>query len=264
MIQATVYGLNIHLQRVDEKLEEFSISSSQPSGINLADEKAVTEQCLRICEDSKQFLESIRRSSVLEVHEAIEDRHHDSFEAQLLTRQALDENRNSFAHIISQLRSRLESVVSENSPENNRERSRLLDDINASKQCLEICKVASEVSSQKIYRVGEVVADGDSDQVVANTLADIFDVRKAISKGRSAQLVGSMSGEDLRFLAEKRYESRFGAFVSEPNPPSHPIRTIHTEQETKLPSRQTNSVPNAPPRPKHEKPSSNEFRKRAD
>jgi hypothetical protein len=264
MIQATVHDLNIHLQRVDEKLEDFSISSLQPSGINLADEKAVTKQCLRICEDSKQFLESIRRSSVLEVHEAIEDRHHDGFEAQLLTRQALDENRDSFANIISQLRSRLESLVFENSPENNKERSRLLDDINASKQCLEICKVASEVSSQKIYKVGEVIADGDSDQVVANTLADLFDVRKAISKGRSAQLVGSMSGEDLRFLAEKRYESRFGAFVSEPNSPSHPTRTSHTEQETKLPSRQTNPVSNAPPRPKHEKPSPNEFRKRID
>jgi hypothetical protein len=264
MIQNTVHDLNIHLQRVDEKLADFSISSSQTPGINLADEKAVTKQCLRICEDSKQFLESMRRSSVLEVNDAVEDHHHDSFEAQLLTRQALDENRDRFVNIISHLRSRLESQVFENSPENKKERSRLLDDINTSKQCLEICKVASEVSSQKIYRVGEVIADGDSDQVVANTLADLFDVKKAISKDRSAQLVGSMSGEDLRFLAEKRYESRFGAFVSGTNPPNHPTRTVHMEYDTNLTSRQTNPVSNAPPGPKHEKPSSNEFRKRTD
>lgn len=264
MIQDTVHDLNIHLQRVDDKLEDFSLSSSQTSGINLADEKAVTQQCLRICEDSKQFLESIRRSSVLEVHDATEDHHHDNFTAQLLTRQTLDENRDSFVNIISQLRSRLASIVSENSPENNKERSRLLDDINASKQCLEICKVASEVSSQKIYRVGEVIADEESDQVVANTLADMFDVKKAISKGRSAQLVGSMSGEDLRFLADKRYGSKFGAFAPEPNSPNHPTRTVRTEQETEFTSRQTNPVSNTPPKPKHEKPSSNEFRKRMD
>jgi hypothetical protein len=120
------------------------------------------------------------------------------------------------------------------------------------------------VSSQKVYRVGEVIADGDSDQVVANTLADLFDVKRAISKDRSAQLVGSMSGEDLRFLAEKRYESRFGAFVPERNPPIHPIQAVHMEQDTELTSRQTNPVSNAPPRPKHEKLSCNEFRKKVD
>ncbi|KAH7406617.1 hypothetical protein DE146DRAFT_398656 [Phaeosphaeria sp. MPI-PUGE-AT-0046c] len=264
MIQNTMHDLNIHLQRVDEKLKDFSISSSQTSGINLSDEKAVTKQCLRICEDSQQFLESLRKSSVLGVHEAVEDQHHDSFEAQLLTRQLLDTNRDGFINIITQLRSRLEFLVFENSPENNQERSRLLDDINASKQCLEICKVASEVSSQKIYRVGEVTADGESDQVVVNTLADLFDVKKAVSKDRSAQLVGSMSGEDLRFLAEKRYGSRFGAMASEHNSPNHSARTTHTEQETRSTSHQANPASSAPPRPKQEKPSSNEFRKRVD
>lgn len=89
--------------------------------------------------------------------------------------------------------------------------SRLINDINASKQCPEICKVASEVSNRKEYRVGEVVADGESDQVVVNTLADFFDVKKALSLGNSAQLVGSMTEEALRHLTDKRYTSRFGA-----------------------------------------------------
>jgi hypothetical protein len=264
MIQNTMHDLNVHLQRVDEKLEDFSSSSSQTSGIILADEKEVTKQCLRICEDAIQFLESTRRSSVLEVHAATEHQDHDSFQAQVLTRQALDENRDSFANIITQLRNRLESLVSEKNPENSKERSRLLDDISASKQCLEICKAAREVSSQKIYRIGEVIADGDSDQVVANTLADLFDVKKAISKNNSAQLIGSMSGEDLRFLAEKRYESRFGAFLPEPDHDNRPTRTIVVEQEAQLTPHRTSPASNAQSRPKHEKPSSNEFRKRID
>jgi hypothetical protein len=262
MIQNTVHDLNIHLQRVDEKLEDFPSSSSATSGVNLADEKEVTKQCLRICEDAKQFLESTRKCSVLEEHNVTEDQRRDSFRAQLLTRQALDENRDSFVRIIGQLQNRLESLVTENNPEYSRERSRLLDDISASKQCLEICKVASEVSSQKTYRVGEAIADGDSDQVVANTLADLFDVKKAISKDRSAQLVGSMSGPDLRFLAEKRYESRFGAFAPEPKSATRPTPIVHAEQESKSAPHQTDPAARTQSRTRQGKPSSNEMRKR--
>ncbi|KAF2851223.1 hypothetical protein T440DRAFT_467949, partial [Plenodomus tracheiphilus IPT5] len=264
MIQNTVHDLNIHLQRVDERLEGFSSPNSSTSSINLDDEREVTKQCLRICENAKEFLESTRKSTVLEVHNPTdtEGQHHDDFEAQLLTRQAFDTNRDSFANIIGQLRNRLESSILANNPEDDKERSRLLDDINASRQCLELCKVASEASSQKIYRVGEVIADGNSDQVVANTLADLFDVKKAISKDRSAQLVGSMSGADLRFLAEKRYESRFGAFSPESESGIRPTPIIRTEQETKSNPRQTTPVSHPQSRPKLEKPSSNEIRKR--
>lgn len=264
MIQNTVHDLNVHLQRVDGKLEDFPSSSSSTSGINLTNEKEVTKQCLQICEDAQKFLESTRKSSVLEVHNATEDQHNDSFQAQLLTRQALNENRDNFANIIGQLRKRLEPLVLENNPDNQEERSRLLDDISASKQCLEICKVASEVSSQKIYKLGEVIADGNSDQVVANTLADMFDVKKAISKDNSAQLLGSMSGEDLRFLAEKRYESRFGAFAPESNPVNRPTRFVNTEEESKSTPNQTSPASHTQSRPKREKPSSNEIRKRTD
>jgi hypothetical protein len=152
MIQNAVHDLNIHLQRVDERLADFSISISQTPGVNLVDEKAVTKQCLRIYEHSEQFLESIRRSTVLGVHDAVEDHHHDGFETHLLTRQALDENRDRFVNVITQLSSRLESQIFENSPENNKEKSRLLDDVNASKQCLEICKVFLHRKSTELGR----------------------------------------------------------------------------------------------------------------
>jgi hypothetical protein len=192
---------------------------------------------------------------------ATHDLRHDRFEAQVLTRQALDENRDSILNIIGLLRNRLESLLRENNPEGGKERSRLLDDINASKQCLELCKAASEASSQKVYRIGEVIADGDSDQVVANTLADLFDVKRAISKDRSAQLIGSMSGEELRFLAEKRYESRFGAFAPGTNPAtSTPV--VNTEEDTSSTPPLTGLAPHAQPRHTSERPSSNEIRKR--
>ena len=50
-----------------------------------------------------------------------------------------------------------------NAPGDKNESICLISDIDVSKQCLEICKVASEVFNRKEYRVGEVVVDGESD-----------------------------------------------------------------------------------------------------
>jgi hypothetical protein len=182
----------------------------------------------------------------------------------LLTRQTFNKSQESFANIASQLQRRLESLVFKKSPNNNKERSCLLDNISASKQCLKICKIASKVSSQKVYKLREVIAENNSDQVVANTLADLFNVKKAISKDNSAQLLRSMSGEDLQFLAEKRYESRFGAFNPGPNPVNQPIQVRNTEEEILSTLHRTNPLNQSQSKPNREKASPNEIRKRTD
>lgn len=266
MIQDTVYDLNVRLQRVDEKLDGYSNPNFSTPNINLDDEKEVTQTCLRICEDAKQFMESLNRQSTVlqDGKDATGTDVQPSFEAQLLTRQALDKNRDNFASIIGHLQDRLQALILNNDSKDGKERKRLLEDINASRQCLEVCKVASEASSQKIYKVGEVIADGNSDQVVANTLADLFDVKKAISKDNSAQLLVSTTGEDLRFLAEKRYGSRFGAFAPERNPVNRPSRVGNAERESQSYSRQTSPATQPQSNPKHDKASSNETRKRMD
>jgi hypothetical protein len=266
MIQDTVYDLNVRLKRVDEKLEGYSNSNISAPNINLNDEKEVTQICLHICEDAKQFLESLnRQSTVLQDGEnatGTDEQH--SFEAQLLTRQALGRNQDNFASTIIHLQNRLQALLLNDKPKDDTERKRLLEDINASKQCLEVCKLASEASSQKIFTVGEAIADSESDQVVANTLADLFNVKKAISKDHSAQLIGSMSGEDLRFLTEKRYASRFGALAPETKSANCPGPIVNTEQGANLTPDQTGPSSYAQSRPKEEKPSSNETRKRID
>ena len=217
MIQDTAYNLELRLQRIDEKMMRLNIENTNASGvsINLEDEREVTKQCLRVCEDAKSYIESLadRESSLLPEtpQNTVEE---NSFEAQLRTRQALDEHRDSFAETIGYLRKRLDLLVQDDDPEKGNERSRLQADIKISKQCLDVCKVASEVSRQTVYRIGEVIAEGDSDQVVVTTLADLFDIKKALSKDSSAQLVGSMTAENLRYLTEKRYSSRFGTLAS--------------------------------------------------
>ncbi|KFY59743.1 hypothetical protein V496_05552 [Pseudogymnoascus sp. VKM F-4515 (FW-2607)] len=215
MIQDTVYNLEFHLEQINQKMERFTPSNTSTSAIsiNLDDERAVTKQCLLICEDAKACIESLAHRESTLLQEAppntIEDDMRE-FKAKLLTRQTLDGTRDSLAETIGRLRERLESLLKED-PNNSDDRIRLQNEINISKQSLDICKLASEVSHQKIYRIGEVIADGESDQVVVTTLADLFDVKKAVSTGNSAQLIGSMTAESLRDLTDKRYSSRFGA-----------------------------------------------------
>lgn len=92
---------------------------------------------------------------------------------------------------------------------------RLQEDISISKQCLEICREASDqVANPKIHTFGEVIAEDDSDQVVVTTLADLFNIRKARASSRAAQLLGSMTDETLQKLSGNRYNSanlRFAA-----------------------------------------------------
>src|ERR1700761_862612 len=103
MIQDTAYNLELHLRRIDEKLARLTVDNANTSSgsIDLEDEREVTKQCLRICEDARSYIESLsdRESSLLPEtsQTAVEGK---SFEAQLRTRQALDENRDSFGDII--------------------------------------------------------------------------------------------------------------------------------------------------------------------
>ena len=179
----------------------------------------MTEQCLRICEDARSYIDSLSNQESPLLQDASQSASKGTtFEAQLKTRQALEGNRDKFAETINQLRRRLDSLVhsaQNEDPESQAERHRLLSDINTSKQCLDICKLADEVSRQKVHRIEEVIAS--SDQVVMTSLADLFDAKKAFSKGSTTQWVGSMTGEEIHLLTEKRYNSRFGALVDHSN-----------------------------------------------
>ncbi|KAL6232808.1 hypothetical protein BDW75DRAFT_216835 [Aspergillus navahoensis] len=252
MIKDTSYNLQVYLQRIDEKLAQFPAENTDNSGrsIDLEDERAVTKQCLRICEDAKSYIESLtHRESVLlqgfAQNTAAEAAAQQRFEVQRLTRETLDENQRSLAEIMSRLQKRLQFLVANGGPKDNEERLRLQEDLQMSKQCLEVCQVAKEASTQKIFRVGEVVAEGESDQVVVTTLADLFDVSKALSKGNSAQLVGSMATQDLHHLVEKRYSSRFGAVEGSTAGPTNDITADQQsvdETKSKYPFSTKNSI----------------------
>jgi hypothetical protein len=272
MIQTTAYNLEIQLRRIDERIKQLTAGNSNTSGlsIDLKDEKEVTKQCLRICKDARSYIESLsdRESTLLQEAPQNADEE-DAFEAQLRTRQALDKNLGHFVETIGHLQRRLDSLImnEEPGPGNDDERLKLEADIDTSKQCLDVCKAASEVTRQKVFRIGEVIADGSSDQVVVTTLADLFDIKKALSKDNSAQLVGSMDAESLRNVTDKRYGSRFGAVISDSDPTeagasrSPLISKVQKNKQASPPHR--GNYDEAPgPSTKQAKPSSNEVRKR--
>ncbi|KAK2038159.1 hypothetical protein LZ31DRAFT_508471 [Colletotrichum somersetense] len=270
MVKDTSYNLNIRLQRIDDKIALLpqNPTENHDTNIDLSNERAVTERCLRICEDATSYLESLANQEPLSQPRRSWEHSRDrqlNFEAPNLTRQVLDQNRDNIAEMVGRLRERLDLLSPDKSPANDQERGRLQQELDFSRQCLEICKLAStEVTRQKNHSIGEAIADGDSDQVVVTTMADLFNVGKAESKGRSAQLIGSMQDETLQKISDGRYGSRFGAlpgFDATGFASQSPIETRRAQDGL---SRQENSSANGrrSAASRASKPISNEMRKR--
>jgi hypothetical protein len=277
MIKDTAYNLEMRLQRIDEKIT--SVAADHPtlledSSIDLQDEKAVTIQCLRICERASSYITSLQDGQPVLQREAPQQSAGyvlKQFEAQLLAQKSLNENRDNLLETIGRLRERLDSITSNGATDGGSETLLLQEEINFSKQCLEVCKQASnQVSSQKIHIIGEVTADEDCDQVVVTTLADLFNVGKVKAMSRSAQLVGSMQADVLRDISKDRYGSRFGALGSslettQLDATAAPPSTFETRKanESPMKSNQTKEdVKLAGPETTYDRPSPNEVRRR--
>lgn len=277
MIKDTTYHLEMRLQRIDEKITSVAADRQallEDSRIDLQDEKAVTVQCLLICERASSYINSLQDEQPALQGEATQPSAGyvlNQFEAQVLTQKSLRENQDNLLQTIGRLRERLDSMKSNGAADGGREKLQLEEEINFSKQCLEVCKQASDqVSRQKIYTVGEVIADDDCDQLVVTTLADLFNVGKVKAMRRSAQLVGSMEGDVLRDISKDRYGSRFAALGGS-------LDTVHldttavspstseTRKATKSPMKSNQAKEDgklAGPEAANDKPSPNEVRRR--
>ncbi|KAL2201524.1 hypothetical protein P885DRAFT_26721 [Corynascus similis CBS 632.67] len=259
MIKDTAYDLQIRLQRIEASLGTTSTSSD--TSIDLQDEREVTRQCLRICQDAQSYLKSLQDGQAFRRREVASSQAgtvQSQFDAELVMNEAINESRRNFIRTISQLQERLTYVTLNEGAERERQVSRLREDINISKQCLELCQIATDQvhHHRKIHTIGEVAADDDTDQVVITTLADLFDVRKVVAKDRSAQLVGSMTDEAFQKVSRDRYSSRFGAATGDLG---------HVRTETAAPASDNGARERSTRRPdlRYSSPSPNEARKRA-
>ena len=55
MIQDTAYNLQVHIQRIDEKMAPFTTNTISDLNIDLEDERVVAKQCLQICEEARLY-----------------------------------------------------------------------------------------------------------------------------------------------------------------------------------------------------------------
>ncbi|KAL6359172.1 hypothetical protein LRP88_06592 [Fusarium phalaenopsidis] len=221
MVQDTTYNLNVQLQRINEKMERFPSDEPDTTRSDFRDESTVIKHCIGICEEAMSRIGSMidrerRVYSTALSEQATADAtstHPKLFQAHEETREMLENNRDSIAKFLGRLQERLSSLAMEQDPDSERRKMQLEKDISALEDSLEVCRIAStEVSRQKVHTFGEVVAEGKSDQVVVTTLADLFNVGKAIAKDNSGQLIGSMAGVELIQLSKDRYSNlRFGA-----------------------------------------------------
>ena len=112
-----------------------------------------------------------------------------------------------------------------------------------------------------------MIADGDSDQVVVTTLADLFDIKKAISQDSSTELVRSITEEALVQLVKKLYSGRFRALADKFDPTeagsSSSPSIFETQKSSQaFPAQNSRHEKSTGPKLRHNRPSSNEIRKR--
>ncbi|KAH6715070.1 hypothetical protein DL95DRAFT_361682 [Leptodontidium sp. 2 PMI_412] len=278
MVKDTAYNLEIRLQRIDEKMAILTLHHStlpEDSSIDLQDEKAVTIQCLRVCERATSYIQSLQNEEPALQRATLGQSAGDilrQFEAQILTQKTLAENRDKLVETIGRLRERLDSATLNQSDDCESDALRLKEEIEISKQCLEVCREATnQVSNQKIHVIGEVIADDDCDQVVVTALADLFHVGTVKAHGRSMQMVGSMPADTLREMSKDRYGSRFGSldgnlavaqFDSVAVSPSALVTTTKTDSSATQPNQAKEEGNLASAETMNNKPSSNEVRKR--
>ncbi|RBA11819.1 hypothetical protein FPRO05_14207 [Fusarium proliferatum] len=66
----------------------------------------------------------------------------------------------------------------------------------------------------QVFRVGKIMADDNSDQVVLATKAGVFEVEEASATNKVAQLIASTTDMTAQRLSTDRYTSRFGTPAS--------------------------------------------------
>lgn len=205
MIQDTAYNVRVNLRRMSEK--QLPHRNSELA-IDLNDEQEVTQECLRICEDVRSYIERRGCSGYLHTRDgsrnALETETENGSEARALTSQALNKSRDILARTTDDLQNHIGALIPNKSPKDGDAMLQLRQDIGVSNECLEVCRVASEACSQTFRRVRHEIVDRDSNQAVVNNLGDLFDIKKT-KDSNSAQILGSMTEEVLRKLNNRRY-----------------------------------------------------------
>ncbi|KAF1817811.1 uncharacterized protein K489DRAFT_293706, partial [Dissoconium aciculare CBS 342.82] len=114
MIKDTTYNLELHLQRIDDKITQPTTDRNAHAeiGIDLRDEREATKQCLQICEDLRSYFQNLSLGASSCLQDPPENVYeYQSFEAQTRMRQTIDEAQESFVQKSDHLSKRLASLL---------------------------------------------------------------------------------------------------------------------------------------------------------
>lgn len=225
MIAKTTSNLEEHLEDIDDKIQSLSVQGAGISDEDVAErdriqeERASTEQCLRICAQVSEHMDQVQRNTfgdvsttddAIQVVVAVPD----YISARRATSDAFKACKETITNATSELQDHLQEINGKvqsfsrgagMKSEHAAQREQIQKEKESIKQCIAICAQASEQAEQvRTSTIEDVSAAEEADQVVVATFGDLISARRVTAGVRSRQWVGQMSDDSLQQLSRDR------------------------------------------------------------
>ncbi|KIX00856.1 uncharacterized protein Z518_09921 [Rhinocladiella mackenziei CBS 650.93] len=260
MIDNTTSDLQEILQQNDQELANSSQQGESPSLADLNDpgplaaeeERASIERCLDVCKRVANHLAQVQAEIVASVTNRVDGNKPAatsprSSPAHIITSEKLNDCKTGISFTISELQlllqdanHRIEKLLHQSTPaegldENDPRIQQAPEDLESIRQCLAICKEATEaLTKERVNTFGDVNSLEDAHQIVVATLGDLISARRVSAGARSKQWLGQMSDASLQQLSKDNVSSANAATTK--NPPSKtPDDGVHQNRTTDEP-----------------------------
>ncbi|KAH8426376.1 uncharacterized protein LDX57_004114 [Aspergillus melleus] len=224
MIDEATSDLQDHLHEIYENLQLLNEASEGPLSSDLdsrviEEEKQSTEQCLDICAQASEYIESLQAGML---HDSVSTRdlpaesaHKENVEPQHAKKVTaamfhdfqlkLNANSNSLESRLAELRSRLAEAQKRQkiSKDEATRLETMQEEKDSVEQCLNICADASDLAgSARINSFEDVNSADDSRQLIVSTIGDLISAKRIVTGNRSEQWLGQMSDDTIRHLSQ--------------------------------------------------------------
>lgn len=226
LIDRTTCDLQEHLQKIDENLQLLCSEHTQtsdeedPEQQRMQEEKESTRQCLKVCAEVSAHINAFSLTIPTAHQPAMLTRtfssHLNGLLASQFTTDGLQRCKDAMGGTASTLEKHLHEIerllqASSTKAKTSQtiEQTRILEEINSIKQCLNICSNAAEQTAQTRMNVFEDVSMADDGhQVIVATLGDLISAKRIVVGARSTQWLGQMSDTTLQHLSQDHIQGK--------------------------------------------------------
>lgn len=218
MIEEATSDLQDHLQLINERMQSLiqntaSMPSIGPPEVEeIIEEKRSIQQCLAICTQVSQLLETYQiRRMTYQAHSESVPHQISTFRAETATNDLLmgfkDKLSSNAADLQVRLRELEDRLGKLSKESNDQQDSSLLQAMKEERdsitKCLEICTDASDLTATVRTNVYEDVTSADNThQLIVSTIGDLISARHIMTGSNSVQWLGQMSDETIRKLSD--------------------------------------------------------------